>query len=111
MQIVNLTFKTPTAVIENGKPVVKYEVANEQFVVASTKSFNNLIDDLKQEGKIATHTEKKDLFLDKEKTEKAIDSLVAEQIKDDAICELVQEFVKKALDGACVYYKPIIRKK
>lgn len=111
MQKVELTFKTPVATLKDGKPVIVYEVANATHIVASTKSFNNLLEDYQAQGKMPTSTKREDLFLDKDKTEKAVDNLVNEQIKDTEVAKLVSEFVKKALDGACVYYKPIVRTK
>ena len=111
MQKVTLTFKTPRAVIENGNPVIKYETQTETHIVASTKSQNNLIDDMQRDGKIPTEKKIENLFLDRAETEKAVDAFVSSQIKDTKTAELVSAFVKNALDGACVYYKPIIRKK
>lgn len=111
MQKVQLTFKTPTATMKDGKPVVVFETATATHIVASTKSFNNLLEDYQAEGKIPSQTKKEDIFLDRVKTEQAVDALVNEQVKDKDTANLIAEFVKKALDGACIYYKPIIRKK
>lgn len=111
MQKVTLTFKTPRAVIENGNPVIKYETQTQTHIVASTKSQNNLLDDMQKDGNIPTEKKVENLFLDRAKTEKAVDDFVCAQISDVDTAKLVAAFVKNALDGACVYYKPIIRKK
>jgi hypothetical protein len=112
MQKVKLTFTTPTAVIENGKAVVKYETETADYIVASTKSYNNLVDDLKLQGKVATNAVVTDLFLDKTSTSKIIADCVKEQIKDTEIAQFITEHCLKALDGACVFKKPpVIRKK
>lgn len=66
---------------------------------------------MQKEGKIATEKKVENLFIDKAETEKAVDAFVSAQIKDTETAELVAAFVKNALDGACVYFKPIVRKK
>lgn len=111
MQKVELTFKTPVATIKDGKPVIEYQTETAMHIVASTKSKNNLLEEYQQNGKIPTSTKVQDVFLDRVKTEKAVEEIVKAQVDDKEIVERVIDFVKKALDGACVYYKPIVRKK
>lgn len=111
MQLVTLEFKALNLdeTVKQKKAVYTTETATH--IVASTKSFNNLVEDYQKENKAPTSTTRKDLFLDKTATETAVDNLVNAQIKDTETAKLVAEYVKKVLDGGCVYYKPIIRKK
>ena len=94
---------------------VKKEVYNTEiahYLVASTKSFNNLMDDLKAENKTPSTAERTDLFLDKAATEKAVTAMVADMVKDSEYAPLVVTHIMTALDGACVFKKsPVIRKK
>lgn len=111
MQKVKLTYKNPKAEIENGKPVVKFDVVTENYLVASTKSFNNLIDELKKQGKVPTSAEKVDFFLDDNKVKEIIKNMVDTLVSDEIYRKPVFEHIVKALDGACVFKKVIVRKK
>jgi len=112
MQKVKLTYRTPKAVIKDGKAVVEYEVQESAHVVASTKSYNNLLEELKKDNKIPTESLVVDLFIDKKETAKAVDALVNAQIADKETAVTVSAHIMKALDGACVFKKPpVIRKK
>lgn len=113
MQKVTLIFREPIAKIKDGKPFIEYDEKTADYVVASTKSYNNLIEDLKQENKIPTNTIVKDVFLDKEATRDAIESVVKEQLKDDAeTAKRIMYHVMLALDRACVFKKPpVVRSK
>ena len=89
-----------------------YDIETADYLVASTKSFNNLMDDLKAENKTPSKVERVDLFLDKEETRKAITGTVENLVKDIDYVPLVIEHIMTALDGACVFKKPpIVRKK
>lgn len=89
-----------------------YKTDTAAYLVASTKSYNNLIDDLKQENKVATNSEIKELFLDKAATRNAVAEMVSKAVTDTAYQPLVIEHIMKALDSACVFKKPpIVRKK
>lgn len=112
MQKVKLIFKTPIAVVENGKPAIKYETETSNHIVASTKSYNNLIENLKQENKIPTNSEVVDLFIDKAKTVNLIKDFISKEINDKETAEYVTNHIIKALDGACVFKKPpVVRAK
>lgn len=96
--------------IAEKKEVYKTETAH--YLVASTKSFNNLMDDLKAENKTPSTAERTDLFLDKAATEKAVTEMVAGMVKDTEYAPLVVAHIMTALDGACVFKKPpVVRKK
>lgn len=88
----------------------QYETTDIIAVVASTKSENNLTDELKQQYDSVFYTAK-DLFLDKEKTTNAILATVKEQIKDEQIQKQVVEHIKNVLEIGCLFYKPIVRNK
>ena len=109
---VKLTFRTLDLekTIAEKKEAYKTETAN--YLVASTKSYNNLVDDLKQENKIAANSEIKELFLDKAATRNAVTEMVSKAVTDTAYQPLVVEHIMKALDSACVFKKPpVVRKK
>ena len=109
---VKLTFRTLDLEKTIALKKEQYKVETQNALVASTKSYNNLIDDLKAENKVATNSEITELFLDKAMTEKAIASMVSVAVADVAYQPLVINHIMKALDSACVFKKPpIVRKK
>lgn len=96
--------------IAEKKEVYKTEIA--KYIVASTKSFNNLMDYLKLENKTPSTTERTDLFLDITATERAVIEMVFSMVKDTEYAELVVSHIMNALDGACVFKRaPVVRKK
>lgn len=113
MQKVTLVFREPIAKIKDGKPVIEYDEQTADYVVASTKSYNNLIEELKQDNKIATNSIVENIFIDKETTRKAVEAIVNGQIKDDAVtAKAVINHMMSALDKACVFKKPpVVRAK
>lgn len=111
MQKVTLEFKqlNLAETVKQNKPI--YDTETATHIVASTKSFNNLIEDYQEQNKVPTKTTRKDIFLDRNKIEVAMQNAIAEQITDNAEKELITKFVCKALEGICIYYNPIVRKK
>lgn len=111
MQLVNLEFRklNLAETVKQNKEV--YDTATATHIVASTKSYNNLIEEYQAKNQVPTKASKKDLFLDRAKTEKAVAEMVTAQIEDKEVSKLVIEHINKVLDGGCVYYKPIIRNK
>lgn len=96
--------------IEQKKEV--YTTSFGKYLVASTKSFNNLIDDLKAENMTPTKTEVRELFIDKSAMESKVASAVDELVSDEEYKWSVVAHIMKALDSACVFEKPpIVRKK
>lgn len=91
------------------KEVYKTEIGN--YLVASTKSFNNLLDDLKAANKAPSSAERTDLFLDKVATKEAITAMVDNLVKDNDYKPLIVAHIMNALDGACVFKKPAISRK
>ena len=83
----------------------------ETAIVASTKSQNNLIDYLKEQGKIVASVSVEEIFLDKGKTRQAVADFVETQINDKAVSDSVIAHIVKALDGACVFKKPPVARK
>ena len=88
----------------------KMEDIKTLSVVASTKTENSLIEDLRNQGKMIVNYKTKDLFLDKAKTEENIFSFVATQIDNKEIAEMVAKHCIEMLDRGCVFYRPINRK-
>ena len=111
MQYVQLTFKELNLdeTVKTGKAV--YAEKSATHIVASTKSYNNLIEDYQAKNQAPTSTTKEDLWLDRAVTETALKKLVAEQVKDTEKAKLVTEYLEKAFNGLCVYYTPIVRSK
>lgn len=95
----------------------KKEVYNESVttdIVASTKSFNNLMDDYKIKNQHAYSTSTEDIFLDKAVAKVKLAELIAvtHEKLDSVIVRDVIEHCISALDGACVFFKPpVVRKK
>lgn len=112
MQKVKVIYKEPVAFIENGQAKIKYDVKEETHITASTKSTNNLVDELTKENKKPTDVKVEEIYLDKAKTRQAITELVMSTVADNKIQNSVIEHVMKGLDTACVFKKPpIVRKK
>lgn len=80
-------------------------------VVASTKSANNLKDDLAQNDIFVKSCNVENVFIDKSVAEKHITALVEEGIKDAEIRADIIKHIMTSLDGACVFYKPPIKRK
>lgn len=96
--------------LEVKKEVYKTETAN--YLVASTKSFNNLMKDLKAENKVPSSVKTVELFLDKEEVKKVIINMVEDMVDDEEYMPLVIDHIMNALDGACIFKRPpVIRKK
>lgn len=112
MQKLSISVNTPVAVMKDGKPVVEIKKEIVSAVVASTKSQNNLIEEMKEQGKNVGTVKVEEFFLDKQTTANAVAEMVAKQIKEEEIAKAVVSHIVKALDGACVFKKPpVVRKK
>lgn len=112
MQKVKLVTKTlDLAATLNAKKEV-YTSTESRHLVASTKSYNNLMEDRKREGKVATESVVTDFFLDKDKVKDVLGQYVIQDGKAGNYADMVVDHMIKALDGACVFVKPpIVRKK
>lgn len=103
-----LKINVKTADFKAGKFIDETKTA----VVASTKSQNNLVEEMKEQGYLVGKIVVEDLFLDKQATANAVAEMVAKQIKEEEIAKAVVSHIVKALDGACVFKKPpVVRKK
>lgn len=112
MQKLIIQLNTPTAEMKDGKPVVVIKKESVSAIVASTKSQNNLIDEMKEQGKNVGTVKVEEIFLDKQATATAVAEMVSKQIKEEEIAKAVCSHIVKALDGACVFKKPpVVRKK
>lgn len=112
MQKLSISVNTPVAIMKDGKPVVEIKRETVSAVVASTKSQNNLIEEMKEQGKNVGTVKVEEFFLDKQATANAVAEMVAKQIKEEEIARAVVSHIVKALDGACVFKKPaVVRKK
>lgn len=111
MQKLSITITTPVAVIKDGKPVVEFNREIVNAIVASTKSQNNLVDEMKARGQNVGTVKVEELFLDKQATATAVAEMVATQVKDEVVAKAVVSHIVKALDGACVFKKPAVSRK
>ena len=113
MQKVVVVVKKPVAEIgKDGKAFIRYEVDEETHLTASTKSTNNLTEDLKRQGIVPTETKVEEFFLNKDETRKTISEMVEKLNPKKELSASVVAHIMKALDGACVFKKPpIVRKK
>ena len=104
-----LTIKTKTADFKQGKYVDETLTA----VVASTKSQNNLLDDLRKSGKVVTETAVKDFFFDKEKVAAVISKMCIDLLpnESEAIQKATYAHIMESLNKHCIFYNPIIRNK
>lgn len=73
-------------------------------VVASTKSKNVLIDDMKQENCFEKSTTVTEIFVDKTAVENALRDVFAKQ--HPSIANELVAHATKALDGACMFKRP-----
>ena len=112
MQKLSISVNTPVAIIKDGKPVIEYKRETVYAVVASTKSQNNLIEEMKRQGQNVGTVKVEDLFLDKKATATAVAEMVENQLEKESeeVKKAVAYHILKALDGACVFYKDMSRK-
>jgi len=113
MKKVVATFKSlnwEKSKVEN-KPV--YDTDKEMRVVASTKSENNFIEELTAANKAPTSLSSTEFFFDKSKTETAITNLTNSMLENESeeVKKAVIDHIMKALDGACIFWKDLSRKK
>lgn len=94
-----LIIHTKVADFKQGKFIEETKTA----VVASTKSENNLIDEMKKEGVIVSEVIAKDFFLDKEKTLDGVNKVVDGLITDVETAKLVKAHLEKVLNGGCLF--------
>ena len=80
-------------------------------VVASTKSANNLKDSLAENRTFVRKCDTENVFIDTALAEKHVVELVNAGVKDESIRKAITEHIMNALDGACVFYKPPIKRK
>lgn len=80
-------------------------------VVASTKSANNLKEDLAANDVLVRKCDTETVFIDKAIAEKHVTALVEEGVADKTIRADIVKHIINALDGACVFYKPPIKRK
>lgn len=78
-------------------------------IVASTKSQNVLLRDYAENDKFVKSVIENDLFVDKAKTESAIRAAFAD-VSDKATLEALVNHAMSALDGACMFVRPQIKK-
>lgn len=93
------------------KPI--YDVDTEMRVVASTKSENNFVEELTTANKAPTSVVSTEIFFDKSKTAEAIANLTKSMLEGESeeVKKAVFDHIMKALDGACVFWKDLSRKK
>lgn len=104
---VKLTFRNAKAVInKEGKPAIEYEEGNSEHIVASTKSLNKLLDDIKKENKVPQNVITEEIYISKEDTTKAIEDVCGKGFADKNTAKFIAEHMVKALDGACVFKRP-----
>lgn len=110
---VELTFLKPIAKIDkDGSAIVAYDKDTQTHIVASTKSYNKLLEGFKEENKILGKSLIKELFIDKKAAEETIHAFVLTQIEDEKTAKTITSHMIKALDGACVFKRPpVIRSK
>lgn len=80
-----------------------YEEKTERYLVASTKSYNKLIEGLKAQNKIATSAEVEKLFLDRDLIRTAVTQMVFSQIEDPDIATDTIAHIMETLNGACLF--------
>ena len=112
MQKLSISINTPVAIMKDGKPAIEYKRETVSAVVASTKSQNNLIEEMKEQGKNIGTVKVEEFFLDKQETAKSITDMVEKQLakESEEVKKAVVSHILKALDGACVFYKDMSRK-
>lgn len=82
-----------------------YAKHSDLAVVASTKSLNNLLDEYKAKNENVAKVERKDFFVDRNATVKAVAEMVVDLVDDTDVRKAVADHIMKALDGACLFKK------
>lgn len=97
-----VVIKTKKADFKQGKFIDE----SVTVVVASTKSQNNVVEELVKSGVIVTEQIEKDIYLDKQKTLDAVNKSIDEQISDIETAECVKKHVASVLNIGCLFVKP-----
>lgn len=94
-----VVISTKTADFKAGKYIDEKITA----VVASTKSQNILLDELRSQGKVVSGVVVADLFVDDNKTTQALRKTFEEQGYTGEVLEALVKHAHKALNGACMF--------
>lgn len=102
--MIKLVTKLKAPTVENGK--LTFTEQTEKALVASTKSKNNYNAELQPRGYFLVSQQSQDFYLDKAKTVEKVAEMVDSLCPNDAFADDIIEHIMKALDNACVFYKP-----
>lgn len=95
----NLTIKAKRVNFET-KTLEPVEIKK---VVASTKSQNNFVEELKKQDLIINEIIVKDFYLDKSKTLQAVNDFIDSQYQDKELAKSVKEHFAKVLEIGCLF--------
>lgn len=91
----------------------KMDSVTADYIVASTKSLNNIIESLQELGDTVSKVERSELYLDLS----AMDKTLTEAIKvafpkeSEAVQKAIVSHCLKALDGAVCFKRPEVKRK
>lgn len=103
MKKLEITLKEATAVMgKDNKPVVMFNDVTNKYLVASTKSQNNLVEELQESGKIVGKQVAKDWFIDKKVADKYATEIAENSGLEDAYKPLLKDAIIKAFRTACI---------
>lgn len=105
MQKVELTYREPIAKVVDGKPVIDWKETKETFIVVSTKSRNNLVDELTLAGKTPTEIKATDLFLDEKTVTEKVNKIIDELVTDSDENKGIKGHFIKAMNSICLFKK------
>lgn len=102
---VQIGTKEPKAVIKDGKPVIEFTESVVIAVVPSTKSLNNLIDELQAHAKNPQPPKVKAFKLDENQVENAVNEMVDNLIPDESneIRDGVKALIFDGMRKACMF--------
>lgn len=103
MKKVEITLKEATATIgKDNKPQVVFKDTIKKYLVASTKSQNNLVEELQEQGVIVGKQIAKDWFIDKSIAEKYATEIAQNSGIEEEYQVLLKDAIIKAFRTACI---------
>ena len=100
-----ITTNKPYADMENGKPVLKYQQTTETHFVASTRGQSALIKEIENTGAKVTECKVAKVFVSKDETRKAFDTIAATVAKDSDK-DLLVNYFEMLFDRGVAFERP-----
>lgn len=102
MKQLTVTQKVATPIMIDGKPSIQWKDENKTYLVSSTKSQNNLVEELQENGVIVGKQIAVDWFLKKDVAEKHAKAIVTESGISQEYASDLEKAILSAFRSACI---------